>query len=423
MKHVLFNILLALIAAGCHTDYPETYKGSIRIPGEFEPHEALWLGYRYAEDYGRDSVKVVVSDEMIKALNPHIHVNLVVEHDSLFPDGLTHFGKMSLDTGRIKIFYQSPTDGYYRDPGPIFGYTRSGGLAVADFRYTNYTNVLPDSVSETAMGQDGIDRDVAQRLGLPVVKSIVALEGGAFETNGKGSAIQCEAVTLGRNPHLTKEEIEADYRKNFGITNVIWLPSGVVDDPHNMARIHGDIWGFGTGGHTDEFVRFANDSTILLAWVDAEESEDHILHALNYEVLSENYQILKQSRDTEGKPFKIIKVPHPEPDFDTWIVDSSDLSSDTSMEYYQKKGISHGDTIRWVAASSYMNYVITNGVVIIPEYWEEGKSTIVKEKDLKVREIFEALYPDRCVVGINPIEFNRGGGGMHCRYQSQPLIR
>lgn len=92
---------------------------------------------------------------------------------------------------------------------------------------------------------------------------------------------------------------------------MIWLPSGVADDPHN------------------------------LAWIDENEEETHSLHALNYDILSNNYNILSKHRDA-------------------------------------------------------------NGIVIIPEYWEEGKPEIVKEKDRRVRAIFEQLYPEKEVVGINP---------------------
>jgi len=419
---IYFFVIGLLVITGCNTNFPEEHNGPIRIPGEFEPHQALWLGYKTAEAKGDDSAAVAVSEKMIMALNPYIHLNLVVEHDTLFPEGMAYFENLGLDTSRMNIFYQSPTDEYYRDPGPIFGYTPKGDLAIADFRYTMYMNVIPDSVSEYALGHDGIDRDVARRLELPIVKSMVAIEGGAFETNGKGTLIQCEDITLKRNPHLTREEIEADFRKNFGITQVIWLPSGVVDDPHNLERLYDNYWGFGTGGHTDEFVRFANDSTILLAWIDENEKDSHKLHAMNYEILSNNYHILSSHRNTDENPFKIIKVPHPEPEFEQWVADSTEGGMAEWWSYYKAKGISSGDTIQWVAASSYLNYLITNGIVIIPQYWEEGKPEIVKEKDRQVWTIFEKLYPEKEVVGINPLTFNFEGGGMHCRYQSEPLL-
>jgi len=423
MKPMLYFSIGLVLLAGFSSDKTEIQYGPIRIPGEFEPHQAIWLGYKSAETFGQDSASVAISDQMIKALNPYIHLNLVVEHDTLFPEGMAYFDRLGLDTLSMKIIIQSPTDEYFRDPGPIFGYTPKGELAIADFRYTMYMNVIPDSISEYAIGHDGIDRDVARCLGIPIVKSIVALEGGAFETNGNGTLIQCEAITLKRNPHLSREEIEADFRKNFGITQVIWLPSGLADDPLNLSRIQGNYWGFGTGGHTDEFVRFANDSTILLAWIDEDEKEAHALHALNYDILSNNYNILSKHRDANGNPFRIIKVPHPEPDVEQWIADSTDDRAAGWWSYYQEKGISVGDTILWIAASSYLNYVITNGIVIIPEYWEEGKPKIVKVKDLRVRAIFETLYPEKEVVGINPLTFNFDGGGMHCRYQSQPAVK
>ena len=219
---------------------------------------------------------------------------------------------------------------------------------------------------------------------------------------------------------MTKAQIEADFKKCCGIEKVIWLPAGVADDPHNFNRIHENIFGFGTGGHTDEFVRFADENTILLSWVSAEEKDDHPIHRLNYDILNANYQILSEALNLDGKKFNIIKVPHPDPKMDTEIVEESWFELTFWKENLNRFGIEASDTIHWAYSKSYLNYLITNEVAIIPQYGDDQGP--MNEKDKQVRAMFQQLYPNREVIGLNPLYFNKGGGGMHCRFQTQPKI-
>ncbi|NRB65656.1 MAG: agmatine deiminase family protein [Saprospiraceae bacterium] len=413
MKQVIITILATLVLSACQTN-ETSHQNSIRIPGEFEPHEAIWLGYRTLEGYGnydKDSITLTI----IKAIHPHVKLNLIVEHDSLAPNAKDSLFTKGIDTTNISLVYQSPTDVWYRDPGPVFAVSESNELKVIDFKYTNYANVLPDSISERARAHEKIDREIAQRLKLDTINSIVAIEGGAFETDGQGTVIQVENVTLKRNPHLTKEDIETDYKKCCGIENVVWLPSGIAEDPLNFERITGNYLGYGTGGHTDEFVRFANATTILLAWVDETEKDLNPVNQLNYEILSENYNILSKSTNVKGEPYTIIKIPHSSPQIEVQLV--NEQWSQKAKNYFN---LAEGDIVNMVHASSYLNYLLTNKVILLPQYGDGmGK---VNKKDAAVRAIFKELYPNKKIIGINPISLNRQGGGMHCRYQTQPKI-
>lgn len=424
MKQIVLIFFVIGFAIGCKNKHQDRTEKTftIRIPAEFEPQNAIWMGFRTIESANyNDNDSTII--EIIKALSPYIKLNLIVENDSLLPEGKDYFAQMGLDTSKINIFYQSPTDIWFRDPGPIFGITSNNELTIADFKYTGYFNVPPDSIDKWAQSHEGIDRNVAERLNISAIISNVAMEGGAFETNGKGTLIQVENITLKRNPHLSKDEIEEDFLNNFAITNVIWLPAGVVDDPHNFSRIHENIFGFGTGGHTDEFVRFANDSTILLSWVSEDEKNSHPINKLNYNILSENYEILTKSANPNGHPFKIIKVPHPSPNIYDMVIKPSRIESDYWKEIIEKHDLKVNDTIIMAYSASYLNYIISDKVILLPEYWTDSQSLKVKEKDQVVRLIFEKLYPDRKIIGINPISFNEGGGGMHCRCQTEPELK
>ena len=85
--------------------------------------------------------------------------------------------------------------------------------------------------------------------------------------------------------YMTLNDIEEEFRRVLGVTNIIWLKNGLVEDPKGyFRRIVGNYIGCGTGGHTDEFVRFANPNTIMLAWVNEEERFENtiFIYRINY---------------------------------------------------------------------------------------------------------------------------------------------
>ncbi len=423
-RHFILTILLTAgmtLTPGClQVKQEEAASGqAIRIPGEFEEQNSVWLGFKTSESAGDvqgDSLTRLIAE----TLSRFITVRLVVEHDSLIPGGKSYFDSFNIDTSNIELVYMSPADIWFRDPGPVFGLTPSNELAVADFRYTGYANVPPAKVAPWARAHEGIDRNIAGMLGLATVSSAVAMEGGSFESNGKGTVIQVENVTLRRNPHLNRDGIEADFRRHFGITNVIWLPEGLASDPLNFRQITGNVFGFASGGHTDEFVRFANDSVILLAWVPEEENDLHPVNRMNHDILSKNFKLLKKSNDQDGKPFTVIRVPHPSAVTYNQVIDSTWYRVSYLTERKDKYNLKLGDTIQMVSSSSYLNYIISNGVILLPQYETDSTPASVREKDQRVRAQFEALFPGRQIIGIDPSYFNKGGGGMHCRSVTEP---
>lgn len=407
MKSIIAVLILIMFLTGCISPSNETYNPDFRIPGEFEPHQAIWLGYRSMRERGyfeEDGLKI------LKALNPYVKVNLVVEGEELFREGKRLFDEMGLDTTKIEIFYQEPTDAWYRDVGPIFGILRNNELAMADFRF-KYEDL------------DHVKRDIAQRLGIKSISTQLVMDGGSFEPNGKGIVILCESITLPQNPNLTKEEIENELESKFGIRQVIWMQKGLIDDSDGPGQIYGSYYGRGTGGHTDEFVRFANDTTVLLTWVTEQEAKQHPIDSINFVRLSYNYKILDSTLNSSDKKYTIIKVPHPNPDPMELIIDSTQFSFGVPYVVFNKRlGLEHGDTVNWLGARSYMNFVMSNDVVLIPQFWEEGRSNLIKVEDSIALNTFKSVFSNRDVIGIPLDELKWVGGGMHCRYQSEPKM-
>lgn len=255
-------------------------------------------------------------------------------------------------------------------------------------------------------------------MGIATVATSLVMEGGALEVNGKGSLLQVESVTLGRNKHLSKPAIEKELCRVLGQKKLIWLKEGVADDPLNGSNIADNYFGFGTGGHIDEFCRFADAPTILLAWVTDEDAKQNPVHRLTQTRMQANFEILRQATDQDGKLFRIVKFPVPE-------MEALSYSMDTTSEngkYFRtfKPALQQGDTWYYVPAASYLNYIISNRVILVPAYWEKGKPLSIKKKDEEALALFKRYFPGYKIAQLNPYNLNRGGGGMHCLVQQQP---
>jgi agmatine deiminase len=264
--------------------------------------------------------------------------------------------------------------------------------------------------------------------GAAILKTNIIQEGGAMEVNGKGCLILCEGTVLHRNPGKSRAEIEKEFKRILGVTKIIWLKEGLAEDPLSKGArfITGKYFSaWGTGGHTDEFVRFANANTVMLAWLDISERSKNPLNEMNYNRMNENFDILQKSTDQDGKPFRIIKVPLPDliakPVVAREDIDDYTQTLDIEISAFKKSARpTPGDTLLRVSASSYLNYVISNGLVILPSYVESGSS---KEKEQRVKDIFQQQFPGRAIVFINQMPLNWEGGGLHCSTQQQPSTR
>ncbi len=79
-------------------------------------------------------------------------------------------------------------------------------------------------------------------------KSNVVMEGGSIHVDGEGTLITTEECLLNpnRNPHLTREQIEAHLREQLAVEKIIWIPHGVFGDEYVA------IWRGGGGGRKRE---------------------------------------------------------------------------------------------------------------------------------------------------------------------------
>lgn len=403
---------------GCRLDFNAS--DDFVYPAEWEPHDAVWISFFGGPTDGisYDMVASVARDTPVKVVVPKVDfygnsagsLNYVVR---------ARFREMGINQANIEII-TSDSLVQTRDTGPIFLKNTNGELRIVDFLWNNYGE--SGAFGKPYRDSYPFDSLMAVQKGIPFIKSTIALEGGAIEVNGDGVLLQVEAVTLQRNPGMSKAMIEAELKRVLGQQRVIWLKEGLAEDPLGPTLITDNYMGSGVGGHVDAFSRFVDPHTILLAFPDSAEAAADPVKKITLDRMKVNYDILRNEKDQHGHSFTIIKVPVPDIPYSSFVVDTTQIPTSLYSFVKNNPSIEQGDTLNWVPVASYLNFFITNNVVLLPQYWRPGMPDSVKEEDEIIRGIMARFFPDREIVPIDPLILNDAGGGIHCWTQQQPAI-
>lgn len=415
---MLFSVYLFSCSAPSNTKNPE-----YTFPPEWAPHQAVWVGW---SDNQRHTDANELLLEVVDILSNHVKVKMVVLNDSI--ENLLSFrlDTMGVALDSIEFIRHFDTFLWMRDPGPFFVKSQDGAVAIADFKWNayNWFKVYrginnPDSLPQVVRNLDRYGQYFADYLGIELVNQAKTYaEGGAMEVNGQGTLMAVMETALDRNPNKSLEEIEADYLRTFGKTNMLWLKRSIVSDLSTKGPVIGNYIGGGANGHIDEFCRFVNDSTILLGEISEEEAAENVLSKADRDALEENYNYIKEQRQPNGKPWNIVRMPMPNLDL---LAKTQLLNPDRDgYDDIVAKGFKVGDTLKNYPASSYLNFLITNNLVLGAKYWKPGLPESIRKTDEEAKAILETLFPERKVVLIDAMRFNWNGGGIHCVTQQQP---
>nr|WP_290836775.1 agmatine deiminase family protein [Flavobacterium sp.] len=377
------------------------------IPAEFEPQEYIWLSWVESGFLGGEPFCDTALAAM-REITPYSKIRL-------FYGPTANFNKQQMqsriwkrlleekvDTSRVALFYNPKPYGAIQDPGPIFLRNENEKFAVADFNFNH-----PDERSKE------IDRNVAKYFGLPTIKSDMISEGGAWQTNGKGTLLLVESVEFDRNPKMSRAEIESEYKRVLGVSKIIWLKKGAKEE--EWGRLENGLYGIGTGGHIDEFCRFADHNTILLAEVSDAEARENPIAKETQTRMRENYEILEEASDQDGKPFTIIRIP-----IGPLLSEKVKLKSLSVEEKSWFEGAT-SDEIEFYLATGYLNFIIANGVVITAKYWKPGADDDLKKRDDNAKKALEKAFPNRKIVQIDCMALHHDGAGLHCHSRNQPV--
>ncbi|MEM8635048.1 MAG: agmatine deiminase family protein [Pseudomonadota bacterium] len=391
------------------------------FPPEWEEHEAVWMGWQDFLSEQEDFA--ILWAEMISALSPHVDVKMIVKSEDMVETAMTLLAEREIGPEQVEFVIQDSSDIWLRDSGGLF-ISNGSELRIADFAWDTYgfPSVYVDADD---LERAEIDGDIADGMGLERRPSEIIAEGGGLEVNSDVLITYKDAM-VHRNPEIPLEDIEAELLRLYGKEKLIWLDRAPISDRIFIGPKVGNFFGWGANGHVDEYVRFVDESTIFVAQVAPEESELNALLELDDEILKENFAQLEEATDANGNPFNVVPVPMPDI---TALMYTYNLTEDDFTDPRNGKDLRSvyrdfevGDEVHIVPAASYLNFLVTNGVVLVASYWQEGLPERLKETDEEMRRLLAEQYPDRQIVQINPMAVNWLGGGMHCITQQEPKI-
>ena len=333
-----------------------------RMHAEWEMHEATWLSWPHNATTWEGHLEGAEAAfvRIIEELTPHEIVHLLVPNDAVKTRAMKKLKSSTMNADHLQIHLAESGDIWIRDYGPIF-VTRKKPTQEVAFTKWIY-NALGNKYQDLLIGDAVIDQ-----LGLQQTRfdPNMVLEGGSIDVNGQGTLLTTESCLLNpnRNPMLRKEQIEQKLKDYLGVTNILWLHSGIEGDD--------------TDGHVDDITRFVGPSTVVT--VAEQDPKD-----ANYQPLKENADRLKTMKDERGTPLTVLELPMPK----VFVVEGRRM------------------------AASYANFYIANGVVLVPTYHQPS--------DAVALEVLQKCFPDRKVVGIDCRELIWGYGSIHCATQQQP---
>ena len=265
----------------------------------------------------------------------------------------------------VEVLAAPLNDAWMRDIGPTFVLDQHGSLGAVDWVFNGWGAQDWARWDKDAL----IGAEVSGRAGARHIVSALVNEGGGIQVDGMGTVLVTETVQLdpGRNPGLSRGDVEAELARTIGATHVVWLPRGLARDSER----------FGTRGHVDIVAAIPAPGILLV------HSQQDPRHP-DFQVSRDIIEHLRTTRDAAGREWNIIEVPAPET-----------LWDDEGFVDY-----------------SYINHVVVNGGVIA--------CTFADSNDDKALQILAEAYPGRRVVGIDARELFARGGGIHCITQQQP---
>lgn len=348
-----------------------------RMPAEFEPQDQVFMIWPERPDNWRDGGKPAQEafSNVAEVISQFTPVTMLVSQAQY------QNARYRLPA-EIRVLEMSNNDSWVRDCGPTFVVNGKGALRANDWTF-NAWGGLVDGLYFPWDQDDLIAQKICEieRVDTYRTEDFV-LEGGSFHVDGEGTVLTTEMCLLseGRNPKLSKEEIEEKLCDHLNVEKVLWLGDGI--DPEE------------TNGHVDDLAAFVRPGEVVCIYTEDKNSPF-------YEAAQDAYKRLNEMTDAKGRQLKVHKLCCP--------VNNVTIGGDFRIDSIEGTlPRENGD----ICIASYMNFLVTNKGVVVPQYGDENDALALKQ--------LQGMYPDHEVIGVNTIEIVYGGGNIHCITQQQP---
>jgi len=325
-----------------------------RLPAEFEtqsfiqvifPHKnSDWIQYLEAAE--ANFINIIKTIALYQEC-------LVVCHDKQYVSS-------KFDSVTNIHFVELPTnDTWARDCSAITVY-ENGEPLLLDFEFNAWGGKFEADLD------NALSQKLSECYDTPMQKVGFILEGGAIESNGKGTLlITSECLFHPNRNTMDKEESKKLLTEFFGVSNILVLE-------------HGYLRGDDTDSHIDTLARFADDHTIV--YLKCEDKADE-----HYQELAAMEDQLQSFKDQDGNPFNLIPLPF------TKAIDDEEER----------------------LPATYANFLILNEAVLVPVYNDEN--------DKKALETLTTAFAKRKIIPIDCSTLIRQHGSLHCVTMQFPL--
>jgi len=330
-----------------------------RLPAEWAPQSGVMLTWPHAHGDWSDALPAVERVFLDMAREITAHERLLIscydaEHRTQVQADLS---AADVNLSRTRLEIAASNDSWVRDHGPLTVIDR-GRPRLLNFGFNGWGGKFDAGLDDRLtlrLHEQGVFPDT------PLTPVPLVMEGGAVETDGRGTllATRSAMLTETRNPGLSETALEELLEEWLGMERFLWLS-------------HGHLEGDDTDGHIDTLARFCDARTI--AYVRCDDTTDP-----HYPALQAMADELRAFRDASGAPYRLIPLPWPEPKYD-------------------------GDGQRLPA--TYANFLIIDGAVLVPTYQDPA--------DPAALEILQGCFPDRRVIGIDCLPLIEQHGSLHC---------
>ncbi|HSP02599.1 MAG TPA: agmatine deiminase [Acidimicrobiales bacterium] len=348
-----------------------------RMPGEFERHLGTWMVWPERPDNWRLGAKP--AQDAFVAVATAI---AAAEPVTMAVSARQYANCRSSLPAHVRVVEMANDDSWMRDIGPTFVVDDRGGLRGVDWVF-NAWGGLVDGLYFPWDLDDAVAQKVCEIEGADRYRATIVLEGGSIHSDGEGTLFVTEECLLsrGRNPGLSKAEIERELVAYTRAEKVLWLDRGVHLDE--------------TNGHVDNLVNVVRPGLVLLTWTDDASDPQH-------EISADARRRLESWTDARGRSIEVLTLPSPGP---VHITEEESAGVDAVDGTLPRLP---GDRL----AASYANAYLCNGRVVVP--------LLDERVDDEALDVYGKAFPDRDIVGVPAREVLLGGGNIHCITQQVP---
>lgn len=320
------------------------------MPPEWAAQDWLWIGFPHlAEEWPGwlEPAQEQIADFASAVAESGQQVRLLVR------DAANEARARALVSDKVTLERRVYGDVWLRDTGPLVVAEADGTRSARRFGFNGWGGkyLMP--------GDETVGAELARDAGLEITTSAMILEGGAVDGDGTGLVATTEQCLLNRNrnPQMTRADIEAELAAQLGLTRVLWLGDGLINDH--------------TDGHVDNLARFVGQNRLVVPQATGTDDPNAAIYA-------------DAAARAAAFGVEVVRIPSP--------------------------GLLTRDGV--VEPASYVNFAITTHLVVVP--------TFGSPHDAEGVAAIAALFPDRDTIGLPGEAVLAGGGGFHCASQQMP---